>query len=592
MLLKIFSRAGNFIKTIKEFFIKISNLEKWKENKNKWPSKRQWLSFFKVISPVERFLFLIFFLIMVGFLIFYLRLLYLENTKVMPASGGILKEVIVGYPYSLNPLFSLLNDSDRDLSELLFSGLLRYNEKGNLEKDLAEDYKVLENGKIYEFTLKENIFFSDGKKIDTEDILFTLELIKNPEVQSPLRSIWQEIKAEKIDHKTLRFILPSPYWPFFENFTLKILPEHIFSEILPQEVLLKSREQTISSGPLKIKNLKKEEEKISKIILERNPYFHRKAPYFEEMEITFIENEEDLSKKEVKNLNFGGFSPRDKKNFGKNFKIYSFFLSRYFLLFLNLENKILSQKEIRESLSLATPKKEIIENILLSEARIVEGPLLPEHFVLDYKKYDFNLEEAKKKLEENGWKDQNGDGIKEKVLEEGKEPTPLKLTLTTIEQKDLKQVIEIIQRKWQEAGVSIEFQILKSSELQEAIKERKYDILFFGKSLNIRPDLLPFWHSVQKKYPGLNLSQYENKEIDEILKKIIEEISEEQRKELLKTFAQKITENIPVIFLYSPNYLYAVSKKIKGIKGGYITDPSKRFLNIENWYINERRVRK
>ena len=106
------------------------------------------------------------------------------------------------------------------------------------------------------------------------------------------------------------------------------------------------------------------------------------------------------------------------------------------------------------------------------------------------------------------------------------------------------------------------------------------------------PDPSSFWHSTQKEYPGLNFSLYQQSEVDDLLKKSIEEIDKTKRQELLQSFAKKLTEDIPAIFLYSPNYLYAVDKKVKGVEVKYILNPSQRFIDIENWYINEKRVSK
>ena len=104
------------------------------------------------------------------------------------------------------------------------------------------------------------------------------------------------------------------------------------------------------------------------------------------------------------------------------------------------------------------------------------------------------------------------------------------------------------------------------------------------------PDPSSFWHSTQKKYPGLNFSLYQQSETDDLLKKSIEEINQTKRQELLQSFSKKLTEDIPAIFLYSPNFLYAIDKDVKGIQTKYIVNPSQRFINIENWYINEKRV--
>jgi len=573
--------------------IRLFNIDKWKENKNKWPKKGQWLAFLIAISRTERIILFFLLILGLGAGVSWWRISYLENTKVVPTKGGILREVMVGQPQSLNPLFALLNDADRDISELIFAGLLKYDQEGSLIKDLAKDYKISKDGKIYEFTLEDNLFWSDGEEITTQDIVFTIESVRNPEVQSPLRLIWQEVKVEKTDNKTIKFILPNPYPPFLENFTFKILPYHIFNKVSPQAFILEPPQNLTSSGQFEIKVIEKDSEnKIRKIILERNPNFHGKASFLEKIEITFIPTTGDFPTWKNKALSFAGISSEQKSIFKENFNIYKLSVPRYFALFLNQNKSILSQKEVREALAFATPKNEIIEKILLGEARIIDSPFLPENRIEgDFKQYKFNLKKAREILEKAGWQDKDKDGIREKILKEGEKATPLKLILFTVEQEELKKAAEIIQARWKEIGVKLVIRTLEPTKLlQENIKERKYDILLFGQGLSIIPDPYPFWSSFQKEYPGLNLSLYQNKDIDELLKNSREELNSKKRRGLLQKAQQKITDDIPAIFLYSPYYLYAVRDEVKGIDGKYIVDPSKRFINIENWYIYEKRV--
>ncbi|MCZ2846088.1 MAG: ABC transporter substrate-binding protein, partial [Candidatus Bathyarchaeota archaeon] len=260
------------------------NLDKWKENKNKWPARKQWLSFLNLISRTERFTLV--FLLLLGTVagIVWWRISYLASTKEIPAEGGTLKEIIVGQPQSLNPLFSPLNEADRDVSELIFAGLLKYNSDGKVVKDLAKDFKRSKDGLNYEFTLKDNIFWSDGREITTQDVLFTMQSIRDPEVQSPLRIIWQDIKIELKDNKTIKFTLPNAYPPFLENFTVKILPYHVFQEVSPQDLILHPPENLTSSGPFEVKVIEEDEEKnIKKIVLRRNPNFYGKKTFLEEV---------------------------------------------------------------------------------------------------------------------------------------------------------------------------------------------------------------------------------------------------------------------------------------------------------------------
>ena len=149
----------------------------------------------------------------------------------------------------------------------------------------------------------------------------------------------------------------------------------------------------------------------------------------------------------------------------------------------------------------------------------------------------------------------------------------------------------MLKNQWGKIGANIEIKSYSLSELKKIIKERDYESLLFGEALGLIPDLFPFWHSSQKEIPGLNLSNYENKKADNLLTEIRQTLDNEERKEKLESLQDIIIEDIPAIFLYNPNYYHFLSNKTKGVsKELKILDPSKRFLNIENWYTQTRRT--
>ncbi len=462
-----------------------------------------------------------------------------------------------------------------------------------LRGDLAEKYEVSPDGKTYTFYLKD-LSWSDGQKIIVDDILFTFDLIQNPDVQSPLRIIFQNTKIEKIDEKTIKFTLEMPYPYFLENFTFGILPQHIFKNIPPSDISITPPKEFATSGPFTIKKIEKDqEEKIKNIALIRNDQYYQKT-YLDGINLVFVKNENELIKRKNKSTAISGFSAKNKDRLGHGFEIKSLSLPRYFAIFLNQENKILGLKEVKEAISFATPKEEIIKKVFLEKARRVYGPFLPENNIGgEYKKYDFNIENAKNILEQNSWKDSDNDGIREKVIETGQNPVPLQFTLFTVDQNELTSAAKIIEENWKKAGIKIEVKTLPPQNLlQGVIKERQYDMLLFGESLMIIPEPYSFWHSSQIKYPGLNLSLYKNKDVDKLLDSERKEMDPQKRIEILQSIQQKIIEDIPAIFLYSPDYLYAIRKNLKGVNTKYIIDPSKRFTDIENWYLKEKRVPK
>jgi len=160
-----------------------------------------------------------------------------------------------------------------------------------------------------------------------------------------------------------------------------------------------------------------------------------------------------------------------------------------------------------------------------------------------------------------------------------------------VEDSSLLKVADLLKNQWQKLGIGLEIKSYPVSQIEkEIIRPRNYEILLFGESLGIIPDPFPFWHSSQKKDPGLNLTGYENKTVDKLLEEARINLDPKERCQKLQEFQEILIKDSPCIFLFSPDYLYFVSNQIKGIESRIIVNPSKRFLGIENWYVKEKRA--
>jgi peptide/nickel transport system substrate-binding protein len=167
---------------------------------------------------------------------------------------------------------------------------------------------------------------------------------------------------------------------------------------------------------------------------------------------------------------------------------------------------------------------------------------------------------------------------------------PLQFTLTTINQPQLVDTANILKDYWQKVGVTVQIKTVELSQLKDTIKNRDYDALLYGQALGSEPDLYPFWHSTQINDPGLNLSEYQNKNADQLLKDSREALDSSVKSQKYEKLQDTILTDAPALFLYNPDYLYWVSQKVKGIDTTKIVDPAKRFENIQNWYVQTRRV--
>lgn len=655
----------------------------------KFPAFFQLKQFLKILKREEKIAFFLFCFLFIGSGIFLGLSFYFQNTEFRPTSGGSYIEGLIGQPRFINPIYAPANDIDRDLTELIFSGLMKYNSDGDIVPDLAKEYpNIKENGKVYEFDLLENVYWHDGEIFSADDVVFTTKIIQDPDYNSKqLRVSLFGIEVEKINDFKVRFKLKNPYAPFLETLTFKILPKHIWQDISSENFPLAIYNfRPIGTGPFRLKDLKKDDRTgyINSLTFVKNSNYFGKKPYLTEISFRFFENERDLiealQKGEIKGLSY--VSPKNLKIIkSESFKIYNFSFPRYFDISFNPEkSEILAEKSVRRALNYGTNKKALLEEILLGYGKIVESPFVPEIYNIPAPEgYQFDLEKGKELLQKAGWQDEDGDGKREKIIQEAvevlfkkdlkkgsqnedvknlqsclskdpqvypegeitgyfgektqeavirfqekysedilkpwgfaqgtgivskttraklnevcvdapKKVLPLKISLVTVDQEELSRAADLIKKQWEALGVQLEVKKVSLSSLEQDFwNPRDYESLLFGKIMGLIPDPYPFWHSTQKREPGLNLSLYDNKEADKLLEEARQILDEKKRLEKYRIFQDIIIKDAPAVFLYSPDYLYLVSKEIKGIKTKIVADPSKRFIDIENWYVKTKR---
>ncbi len=176
----------------------------------------------------------------------------------IPADGGTITEGIIGMPILVNPVLAL-SDADKDLTSLVYSGLMRKMPDGSFINDLAESYNISSDGMTYTFILKKKgAKFQDGSKITANDIVFTIEKIKDPLIKSPRKIGWDGVSVSKKDDNTIIFTLKQPYISFLDNTTIGILPLHIWKNVTPAEFGLSPLNiKAVGSGPYKIDSVSK-----------------------------------------------------------------------------------------------------------------------------------------------------------------------------------------------------------------------------------------------------------------------------------------------------------------------------------------------
>ncbi len=523
---------------------------------------------------------------------------YFSRTEQIPQIGGTYQEGILGQPRFLNPVLAQTNDTDRAISQIIYSSLFTYNGQGELIPDLAKDYQLSEDGKTYTIQLKEGILWHDGETLTAEDVIFTLKTIQDPEYKSPLRNNWQGVEVNKLNDYSLEFKLANAYAPFLHNLTTGIIPKHLWSGISAVNFALAQYNlKPIGSGPFLFQEfIKNDQGNIEVIVLKRNPnHYQNPKPYIEKIIFKFYNNQTNLIKaynqREIDGLGF--LSNTNEIKLNNNLNKHYIQLPSYYAVFFNQhKNKALTDKTARLAIAYATDKKEIIDQVYNNKASIIDSPLLPQWFGFneDINIYDFSLEHAQNILEANEWIDTDENGIRDKNIND--EKVQLEITLTTTDWPELEQTAQILKTQWEKIGAKINLDIIEAGTVieEERIKPREYEAILFGEILGSDPDPFAFWHSSQGKDPGLNLARYNNSEVDEILEEARQILDPEERWQKYEKAQKIITDDLPAIFLFSAEYLYPINKKIKGINLNKIPEPAYRFCQIENWYIKTNRL--
>ncbi len=547
----------------------------------------------------------IFSIFLIVFLFTTLAMLKNINTSFMvsvPMKGGTISEGIVGTPRFINPVLAL-SDADRNLVSLIYSGLMRKDGNGTLILDLAEKHEVSKDGLTHTFVLKKNIYFHDEKIVTADDILFTINEVKDPIIKSPRKGNWDGVTAEKIDNQTIKFILKQPYASFLENTTLPIMPAHIWSGSKVE--LNDANTNPIGSGPYKVSNITKSSTgTINTYELTRFKNFILEKPFIQTITLKFYSNEDNL----IEALTGGAvdqissITPQNAKILkNKNYQIESSVLPRIFGLFFNQnQNQIFTDKKIILAIDQAINKEQIVKEVLGGYGVIINDPIPPN--IVTYQKltteniipHEQKLIKAQEILTKDGWK-KNNFGFLEKTITDKKTKKkviiPLEFSISTGNAEELVKSAELIKQDLGSIGIKVDIKTFEVGNLnQSVIRPRKYDALLFGQIINHESDLFAFWHSTQRKDPGLNVAMYTNARVDKILEDAFVTIDEKSRIKKYAQFEDEIRKDMPAVFLYSPNFIYVVAKNLKGLNVGHVTSPANRFSNVYEWYIEEDNV--
>lgn len=571
----------------------------------------------KSFSKKEFYIFVITIAVAIVSMLIILNSLNNKFLVEVPISGGSITEGIIGMPTLVNPVIAI-SDADKDLVALIYSGLMRRLPDGTFIPDLAESYTVSPDGLTYTFTIKKNAKFHDGSNLTSDDVIFTINKIKEPTLKSPKKAAWDGVTVEKIDDKQIVFKLKQPYISFLDNTTIGILPMHIWQSVKDSEFSISPFNiKAIGSGPYKFKSVIKNKDGIpQEYDLKSFTGFTLGSPHIKNINIKSYSNEKDLIQALLDGSidQAGGISAKNASDIKKSSKVVNTASTpRIFGIFYNsTNNKIFADANVVKAFDYALDRKDIVNQVLYGYGTEVNSPI-PETIFQSQKSNTDNeamIIKANELLEKSGWKlgedgkrSKGGTTTVTKTKKVGKKTVtekvkvnngpivPLQFSLTTGDKPELRLATEIIKTELEKIGAIVNIEkVYEMGPLNQIIKNREYEALFFGQIINHESDLYSFWHSSQRKDPGLNISMYSNPKIDKILEDAQKTVNIETRNTKYNEFVINFNKDLPALLIYSPKYIYVTSSKLNNININTLINPADRFATIYSWYANKDHV--
>lgn len=510
-------------------------------------------------------------------------------------SGGVYVEGVIGNISTLNPLLAA-SEPEQAVSRLLFSSLYNYDVTGALHTDLAESMTVKDD-KVYTIKLR-NAVWHDGKKLTAEDVVYTINLIKNPQVRSPLRVNWLDISARAIDDSTVEFMLPAVYAGFSHALTFPVIPKHILQSVSPSSMREADfSSNPVGSGPFAVKRVQTSESTSSTDVvrMEPNTKYYGAVSTLSRLELRAYGNESLL----VKAVNSGevsaasGLSLSAADNIkSKQYSTKHWLLNKGVYLLMNNRSQTLQDARVRQALRYATDTSSIRATVGDNVARL-DTPILQSQIAQKLPAApDYNLDKSKALLKEAGWTYNQGQW-------KGKDGRPLAVAVTTSSGRDeYKKIVDALKQQWSKLGVDVQLREIDTSStttsfVQSVLQPRDYDALLYELELGADPDVFAYWHSSQASASGYNFANYSNRTVDNDLVGGRSRTNSALRAAKYIQFVNQWLNDAPAIGLYQSVGSYVLNNGASIVEPrGSLNTMNDRYADVTTWSTGKASVYK
>lgn len=517
-----------------------------------------------------------------------------------PAPGGTYSEGILGAFTNANPVYAT-DLVDTSVSKLLFSGLLKYNEKNQLTGDLAESWSADARGINYTFRLRPGLQWHDGRPLTAADVLFTYQVIQNPDARSPLFGSFQGITVGAPDKRTVTFALPGPLASFPYSLTNGIVPKHLLGGTAMADMRSVSFNSTkpVGSGPFVWQALEvsggsadTREERIGLRAYER---YHFGKPKLNSFVIRTFRDQaklvESFQKREVFAVSGLNQVPAALKA-DSTIHTYNLPLTAAVMTFFRTQNGVLADAKVRQALVRAADTTSIIESLGYATLP-VRQPLLHGQLGYSpaYNQAGYNPAEAIEILKSAGWSQGAGGSMQ-------KDGAPLSFTLYYLEGSEYASVAKQLASHWKAIGVDAQLLAQSEADFRAVLGNapspayHSYDALLYGISIGVDPDVYIYWDSSQidlRSPVRLNFSQYASRTTDGALESGRTRLDPALRAAKYQPFLSAWQADAPALGLYQPRFLYLTHGRVYGLEEKAINADWQRYGMVHEWQIRETR---
>lgn len=510
-----------------------------------------------------------------------------ERSGIVPAYGGTYVEGVVGAPQYLDPILAS-TDLDNDVVRLVFTGLTQLSRNGSVVPDLAT-FTTEGDGKIWTFTIRNDAKWQDGEPVTAADVVYTVSLVQDKAYVGPYSDAFHGVTVSALADRVVRFTLPDAFGAFAVNTTLPLLPSHLLAGVsynaLPRNPF---NQRPIGTGPFRVA-----ESDGRQVVLAPSDDFYRLhpdrvRPYLERFVVRSYPDTSQiltaLARGEVDGA--GGVTTADAERARgyKNVSLYSFPTSDYTALFFNVRpgTAAFHDRVVRQAIATAIDRGKVLELAADGRGRVADEMVPPTSwaYVKDIKRYEHSIQAAAKMLDDADWKDHDGDGIRDKA------GVNLSFTISTSDEPARTSAALAIVEDLKAIGIAAQVRALPFNKLLDTVvAQRSYDALLIGITGTGDPDPYALFHSSEIPDPGNNFSGYFTLPIDRALENARKASDQAKRLELIAPVVQAIANDVPVVFLYFSDYLYAQTNRLQGLRIMPIVSPSDRLWNAQDWYV-------